>query len=259
MSWRKHLEHPMRLRVLSDLHNDCYPSPRVLAPAPADVVILAGDIDEKRRGVAWAAEHFDCPVIYVAGNHEYYKGNLPLTLEKMREEAAETPNVHVLENDSRVIGGVRFLGATLWTDLCLTGDPASAGWRASEEMRDFRKIRVGTGYRRLRPADVQLKASITRNWLAAQLAIPFDGPTVVVTHFAPSARSLEGARSGTHLDAYYACDLEALMGPAVALWVHGHVHEAVDYRVNGTRVMSNPIGYPGETTGGDETLVVDLG
>lgn len=53
----------MRIHVLSDLHLEFSPfAPQVTA---ADVVILAGDIHVKGRGVPWARQAFEGPVLYV--------------------------------------------------------------------------------------------------------------------------------------------------------------------------------------------------
>jgi hypothetical protein len=53
---------PMKLQIYSDLHNEFARFDP--APTDADLVILAGDIDIKARGVKWANETFLCPVIY---------------------------------------------------------------------------------------------------------------------------------------------------------------------------------------------------
>lgn len=242
----------LRVRILSDLHNEI----SLFTPpvADADVVILAGDIDTGVEGIAWAAETFDCPVLYVPGNHEFYGGHLARTLQKM--QAASTGQVHVLDCAEVVIGGVRFLGATGWTDYTSTDNVPLAVYAAQQTMRDFRKIRTGD-YRRVRPNDFSVLSQAARKWLRARLAEPFDGKTVVVTHHAPSLASLAGAKdAGTHLDAAYANCWEDLMLPGVALWVHGHTHHAVDFELRGTRVVSNPRGYPGEATGFQADLVV---
>lgn len=107
---------------------------------PADVVVLAGDIDLQARGVLWANETFKTPVIYCAGNHECYKGHLNRTVEKMKATAA--PHVHVLENESLIIGNVRFLVATGWTDYSSTGDVTAASMECARVMNDFRMIRA---------------------------------------------------------------------------------------------------------------------
>ncbi len=245
----------MHIHLLSDLHNEFRPfTPEVLN---ADVVILAGDIDVKTRGVEWAKQAFSGPVLYVPGNHEYYGGHLSRSLEKMR--SAQSEQVRVLDRDEVVIAGVRFLGATMWTDFAATGNPSIASFSAQNAMNDFRQIRT-ENYRRIRPADLVEQAIKTRDWLRARLAQPFAGHTVVITHHAPVLRSLQGnPQAGGHLDAAFANQWEDLLGgDQVALWVHGHAHTAVDYDVAGTRVVCNPRGYPGEGTGFDAGLVLTL-
>lgn len=245
----------MRIHLLSDLHNEfSLFSPQV---RDADVVILAGDIDVKTRGVDWAKQAFSGPVLYVPGNHEYYGGHLTRTLAKMR--AAQDDWVRVLDRDEVVIAGVRFLGATMWTDFAATGNPPLASFSAQNAMNDFRQIRT-ENYRRIRPADLVEQSVKTRDWLRTKLAEPFHGRTVVITHHAPTLRSLQGnPHAGGHMDAAYANRLEDLMGgDQVALWVHGHSHTAVDYDVAGTRVVCNPRGYPGEDTGFSPGLVITL-
>ncbi|MEH6486711.1 MULTISPECIES: metallophosphoesterase [Pseudomonas] len=245
----------MRIHLLSDLHNEFSPfSPQMLN---ADVVVLAGDIDVKARGVAWAKQAFSGPVLYVPGNHEFYGGHLTHTLAKMR--AAQDERVRVLDRDELIVSGLRFLGATMWTDFEATGNPPIASLKAQNGMNDFRHIRTAN-YRRIRPADLVEQSAKTREWLRVKLAEPFDGRTVVITHHAPTLRSLEGhPHAGGHMDAAYANRWEDLMGSdQVDLWVHGHSHLAVDYEVAGTRVVCNPRGYPGEKTGFDAGLVITL-
>ncbi|MHC5350492.1 metallophosphoesterase [Metapseudomonas furukawaii] len=244
----------MRIHLLSDLHNEF--STFIPEQLDVDVVILAGDIDKKTRGVAWAKQVFTCPVLYVPGNHEYYSGHLINTLQKLR--VAGDDQVIVLDRDERIIQRVRFLGATMWTDFSATGDVFTASMAAQHRMTDFRQIRTDN-YRRIRPSDLAKESSKTREWLLAKLSRLHDGPTVVITHHAPSIQSLQAnPHAGTHLDAAYANCWEDLMGNAVALWLHGHVHTAADYEVAGTRVVCNPRGYPGERTGFDPGLVLNL-
>jgi Icc-related predicted phosphoesterase len=245
----------MKIHLLSDLHNEFDRfTPQDLE---ANVVILAGDIDVKTRGVEWAKQAFSGPVLYVPGNHEFYGGHLTRTLEKLR--AAQDDRVRVLDRDEVVIAGVRFLGATMWTDFAATGNPPIAAFTAQNGLNDFKQIRT-EDFRRIRPADLIERSMKTRDWLRAKLAEPFDGRTVVITHHAPSMRSLhDNPHAGGHMDAAFANHWEDLMGgDQVALWVHGHSHTAVDYDVAGTRVVCNPRGYPGEETDFDATLVLTV-
>lgn len=239
----------MRVHVLSDLHIEFSGfEPEV---DDADLVVLAGDIHTLTRGVKWANEAFDCDVVYVMGNHEFYSGHFERTLEKARECAA--PHVHVLENESFIRNGVRFLGTTSWTDFTLTGDPVAASSTAWREMNDFKKIRIGDSYRKLRPADVVQRNRIAHDWLKRELAKQFDGKTVVITHHAPLACIV----GEDHLSAAYANHWPELVTKA-DVWIFGHTHEAVDADFYGCRVISNPKGYPGEETGFRPDLTLEF-
>jgi predicted phosphodiesterase len=234
----------VRIRVHSDLHlefQDWIP-PRV----PADVVVLAGDIHVGVEGLPWARRHFaDSHIIYVPGNHEYYGGEVEVTLEQLRRVAA-AKGIALLDGDRLVIDGVRFLGATLWTDFALYGSDPEAIVRAQTDARrgmaDYRRIhRSGTG--RLEPDDTRRIFQRQSAWLAQQLAQPFDGPTVVITHHLPHARSVHARYAGDRLNPSFASDLSALVRDPVRLWIHGHTHESIDYRIDDTRVVCNPRGY----------------
>ncbi|EME9750185.1 metallophosphoesterase [Pseudomonas aeruginosa] len=239
----------MRVHVLSDLHIEFSGfEPEV---GDADLVVLAGDIHTLTRGVKWANEAFGCDVVYVMGNHEFYSGHFERTLEKARECAA--PHVHVLENESFIRNGVRFLGTTSWTDFTLTGDPVAASFTAWREMNDFKKIRVGDSYRKLRPADVIQRNHVAYDWLTTELEKPFDGKTVVVTHHAPLANIV----GEDHLSAAYANNWPTLVSQA-DVWIFGHTHDAVDAEFQGCRLISNQRGYPGEDTGFNPSFVIDL-
>lgn len=242
----------MKIHLLSDLHLEFADfTPEV---SDADVTILVGDIHLRMRGVEWAKQVFTGRVLYVPGNHEYYGGHLGKTLVKMID--AGDDRVQVLDCERVDIDGVRFLGATAWTDYAATGDLVMAQMEARERMTDFRKIRTGTEYRKVRLDDFLHRNAYSRVWLENQLAEPFDGETVVITHHAPSLASLP-ERAG-HIDAAYANAWEGMMGARVRYWFHGHTHQQVDYLVEGTRVIANPRGYPDEKTGFQPGLVIEL-
>ncbi len=250
----------MKIHLLSDLHHEFNYYPPSPAAQEADVVILAGDIHLGIKGVEWAKLKFTPLVLYVPGNHEYYSGHLGKTLVKMIDWGDE--HVRVLDCEEVIHQGVRFLGASAWTDFSVTGEARLARFELREVMTDFRKIRVGHNYRKLTPTDLIERNYYTRHWLETKLAEPYAGKTVVITHHAPSLRSIYPDNLAEIkprlIDAAYANAWEDLMGERVQLWVHGHTHLAVDYTISGTRVVSNPRGYPGEVTGFSPDLLLEI-
>ena len=233
-----------RLRIFSDLHLEFVDW--IPPPVAADAIVLAGDIAVGVQGIQWARRQFpDTPVVYVPGNHEFYGARLPDALAELRTEAQRL-GVHFLDGDECILGGTRFLGTTLWTDYELYGsapeDLERAMADAAIEMNDFRMIQWAGG-EPLEPALVRDMHLTGVAWLAERLAEPFGGPTVVVTHHLPHRQCIHPKYEGTRFNPCFASDLDHLVRAPVALWVHGHTHESIDFLVNGTRVVCNPRGY----------------
>jgi predicted phosphodiesterase len=228
--------------------------------------VLAGDVARPAEALAWATQ-IDKPVLYVAGNHEFYGGSIPGTIDRLKSLSAGT-RVRVLDDDEVVIGGVRFLGTTLWTDFRLFGEGearAAAEREAVRFMRDFSRISIDEAMQqRFTPAHAARLFERHTAWLAERLAQAHDGPTVVITHHAPSPRSIHPRFEGSPVNACFVSNAEALLGgEQVQLWIHGHTHDSFDYRLNGTRVVCNPRGYArdgvNENPGFDPRFLVEIG
>jgi len=247
----------MKIHLISDLHLEFGP---IEIPRPeADLVILAGDIHIKRNGLAWIRRTFpDRPVIYIAGNHEFYGGKFPRLVDKLKEETAGS-HIHVLENDTVEVGGYRFFGATLWTDMNLFGDPG-VGSIDALVMNDYRRVRHSATYRKLRPQDTCLRHAVSVRAIETFLAGGDPDKSVVVTHHAPSILSLPARRQTDPLSCAYASHLDDLIvRTRPLLWVHGHIHHSQDYRIGQTRIISNPRAYPDKPNGDfDPALIIDL-
>jgi Icc-related predicted phosphoesterase len=230
----------VRIRLLSDLHLEFEPWAAPIG-AEQDLVVLAGDIHNGARGLEWAAAHFDCPVVYVPGNHEYDFADLP-AMRSALAQARRPAHVHLLDNAAAVIGGVRFLGTTLWTDFALAGDAGKAMNDAARCMTDYVRIRHGAAL--LTPRDTLALHRRARAWLERALAEPFDGNTVVVSHHCPHRNSVSAKFKDSPANPAFASDLGELMRDhPIAAWLHGHTHCSLDYRAGATRVVCNPRGY----------------
>jgi predicted phosphodiesterase len=281
----------VKIRVLSDLHLEC-DEPEVIPHAQADLIVLAGDIHNHAAGPRWAAQTFDgaAPVVYVPGNHEYYDGEFGALEAAMHDAAASVDNVYLLNNAALVdaAGEWRVLGTTLWTDFALYGanDEALAASidAARRAMLDFRGLiqlvwpqnwprnwphggpdapahehsqegaasAGATAPRDFTPADSLALHLQARAWLTSELAKPFAGKTIVVTHHAPHRLSLAERYADDRVSAGFVNHLPTLVRSPVALWIHGHTHTAFDYTVEGTRVVCNPRGYLDRRTGQPE-------
>jgi hypothetical protein len=232
------------LNILSDLHLS--QGPLKIPENDADLVILAGDVARPKEAVSWASE-FAKPVLYVPGNHEFYGGSIGGTVRELKQLCSGT-KIHVLDNEELIVGGVRFLGATLWTDFNLFGEGeqrVAAMREALAFMRDFSRIRAGEATQTMfTPADSAALFKTHAGWLETKLAERYPGPTVVITHHAPSRQSIHPRFSDSLLNACFVSAAEHLVdGSRARLWIHGHTHDSFDYLLNGTRVVCNPRGY----------------
>ncbi|GAB2710579.1 metallophosphoesterase [Halomonas garicola] len=239
----------MRLRILSDLHLECFDERPELPDVACDAVILAGDISRKTEGLNWAAERFtEIPVIYVPGNHEFYHSCMPTLRQDLAIEAQRL-GIYFLDDQAITLNGVRFYGTTFWTDFDLYAGlpdnyPLLIEEKALSLLPDFNIIE--------HPVDSTLTPLKSRQlhkeslaWLEQELAHPFSGPRVVISHHAPLSQCIPPCYRGDTLSPAFASNLPTLMGK-MALWIHGHVHEPVDMNIAGTRIIANPGGYPNE-------------
>ncbi|WP_344809359.1 metallophosphoesterase [Allohahella marinimesophila] len=235
----------MKIQLYSDLHIEF--AEFEATTTDADVLVLAGDIEIGAKGLEWLKRLGSSkPVIYVLGNHEYYGKTYPKLVPSLKALISE-PNIHVLENESVMVDGVTFHGCTLWTDYELFGDPRSAGFECQQVMTDFRKIRRLPNYSRIRAMDIAAIHRESLTWLGNSLAASQTPRNVVVTHHAPSIRSIAEELREDIVSAAYASNLEDFIEQhAPDVWLHGHLHNSSDYHIGECRVMCNPRGYKGE-------------
>ncbi len=213
------------------------------------------------------AEKFSKPVIFVAGNHEYYGQELKATEQEFRDKALLTDSVFFLEKESIVLHNTRFLGCTLWTDFSLYKNDAPEKQlmfmdKARDVIRDFRKIRWDQ--RTIAPTDMAGLKNECVNWLDAQLAIEHSGPTVVITHFAPVPECVDvkwrkEPPDFNVLSPYFVNDLTDLINRRQPdLWLYGHTHSNIDLQIGRTRIISNQRGYLGEKNGYDQNKLIGI-
>ncbi len=261
----------MTILVLADLHLDLWWEARrdpltALTPddwAQLEAVIIAGDLTNKPK-IRWKyairriARHIDASRIHIIpGNHDYYDHTLDG--DDRLAEIAVAEGAQLAQKRVLTFGGVRFLCCTLWTDFELHGPPATAQARAAERMNDYRYIRLArAGYRRIRPGDTTARHTDHRAWLSDQLARPFAGATVVITHHCPHPDLVTPGMG--ELGAAYGSDLRVLIDQhRPAVWLFGHTHHRGQIRQGATWLRNVSLGYPDDCAPGRERDILKRG
>lgn len=245
----------MLCRILSDLHLEFY---RFTIPPLAQdaetVLVLAGDIgsvsrpEPLRAFLIRAGQQFRA-VVYVLGNHEFYRNRWPGALARLR--GWELPgNVHVLERDEAEIDDVTFVGATLWTDF--DHENPTTMIMAQHAMNDFQLIGRDLDPKsrdqrpRFLPEHALADHRRSRAWLWQTLGELHDRgrKTVLVTHHGLTPAAIHERFRGNSLNGAFVSDLTSLLRKTrPVLAIHGHVHDSFDYVVHETRIVVNPRGY----------------
>lgn len=252
----------MKIAYFSDIHTEFGEQPTAVKLGEhVDVLVLAGDIGEGLEGIDFARTFSDqaTDIVIVAGNHEYYGSTLQKMQAKMRDHAAQFPNIHFLENDIVEINDWTFIGSTAWTDFRAgdKGQPLNLihakGLSKGTGLRDYEQIkwyeRASQRYRKIMPTDVLKMNADAHLYIFGQLRDRDPQKCIVITHHAPTEMSIHPKFERDPLNPCYASrwgnDI-AYHGPKI--WFHGHTHEPADYEVGDTRVLCWPIGYPHENT-----------
>ncbi|MCJ8506771.1 metallophosphoesterase [Rhizobium lemnae] len=251
----------MKAWIISDMHVTHADMTAEIDIPPADICVCAGDIS---GFLAFGLEFLrrrivpTMPVVIVLGNHDYYGNTINGALSEGLKATGES-NIHLLENETLEIGHVRIIGATLWTDyqvpwgiddeLPLPDRAEAAVSFCRRSMLDFREIYGSPPFREGMPRLITSREIIARHmeskaFISGEMAKSWTGKTVVLTHHAPSPRSLLKQYQGEATNAAFASDLtEVIQNGRPDIWIHGHIHQFQDYVEGHTRVICNPLGY----------------
>lgn len=253
----------MRFQLLSDLHLERQPNFRAQVAADVDALIIAGDIGSYQAGSLLKEQDFGLgrfspnngdwkQVFFVPGNHEYDQLDFRETHHRLRALCKEL-GITLLERSTVIASGIRILGTTLWSDFDALVSTLGAEPTPTQvlKLRDkayraanfyLRKYSTLVDGKPMLAEQMRVVALECQEWLEAELKSPFDGKTLVITHFAPSLRSADPRYGITPGTAGFCNSLDHLF-PAVDVWVHGHLHCPNEYQVGRCRVVSNSLGY----------------
>jgi hypothetical protein len=282
----------VNIQLLSDLHLESNPHFTAQPLPGADLLVLAGDIGSYQQGsrlseldvsdfglarfsplpVAQGGAGWPTPVFFLPGNHEYDGLDFEATHARLRE-TCERLGMVWLEREAVVFQGLRFIGCILWADFdALSADAARAGdiTLGQQLLAREKAFRAANFYlnknHSFQNGEPMLAEAVreqglqSQAWLRQALAQPFDGPTVVITHFAPSLLSADPRYGLTPGTAGFCNSIDELL-PLAQLWLHGHLHCPIDYVKSGCRVVANPLGYArnGEQDGYKPDLLIKIG
>lgn len=241
----------MKISYCSDLHLDFGPG---LELPGGEVLILAGDIVELKnlqsRQIMQDFFQTECAkyqqVFYILGNHEHYHSTFNKTRDQIQEFMPD--NVRLMENECINYKGINFVGCTLWTDMNKL-DPLTL-YQMPNLCNDYRCVKneYQGGYGKLTPKHTASVHFQSVEYLKKTLA-SVQAPTIVFTHHAPTLESIHARyrTAGDYcMNGGFASDLSGLIldhTDKIPYWIHGHMHDAVDYIIGNTRVLSNPRGY----------------
>ncbi len=256
----------MKIQLLSDLHLEVHPHWQPTPSPGADLLVLAGDVGSYQGGSQLSDDDFGLarfsplhgwptPVVFVPGNHEYDAQDFDAAHSRLRA-TCERLGLIWLERETLVVQGVRLVGTTLWSDfdaLAPVGASAVGPNALAQQLKARDKaFRAANYYLRKTETTrygepwlaqgMRDQALVCQDWLRTALVTPFDGPTVAITHFAPSLMSADPRYGLTPGTAGFCNALDDLL-PCAQLWLHGHLHAPSDYVHRGCRVVANPLGY----------------
>jgi len=242
----------MKIRIMSDIHNDVnYDFPFRLSNVDK-FTIVAGDISGSVNDtIKWVDDNMRNGII-IGGNHSGYS-EPKKSLQEIDRELSDyyklTDNVTYLQNTYKIINDIVFVGATLWTDFKLYGEDFQI-WdmqNAIKYMNDYRYNHYENDevMRLLRPEDTLNMFNKSFEFIKNTVEKFKDKKVVVITHHAPSMKSIHSKYLSGYANACYASNLEQFIldNPNIKLWVHGHVHNNFDYMIGNCRVICNPRGY----------------
>jgi Icc-related predicted phosphoesterase len=228
----------MRIQLLSDLHFEFHSDNgrsfvESLDPEGVDVLVLAGDIavgEDLPDALGLLCQRFrDATVIYVHGNHEFYRSSLERVRQLTRKARDENRNLTWLDTSGTTVGGISFWGTPLWFPHLVTEPSLKRLLNDFAEIEDFESW----VYRENQEAVGFLLDHV----------LPLD---IVITHHLPSQLCVSPRHRGDALNPFFVCDMtDFIVRRQPGLWLHGHIHDSGDIKIGKTRLVCNPFGYAG--------------
>lgn len=260
----------MKISIISDIHLEFGELNEFNHKSDADITIICGDIcgnaDSSLNWIKQNYKDYTGVVLWVLGNHElYHHHTLETSASYIKQQIVNDKElvefVTLLDNDCIKLGGVTFVGSTLWTDFNKDDKDRQT---AQKYMNDYKMIQSNVHNHnngKIIPKDTQEKFYENREYINKMISDKKD--VVVITHHAPSYKSIHEKYEAHFLNSCFASDMDSFIenNPQIKLWCHGHTHCNMDYEIGETRIICNPRGYynQNENSEFNENLIIELG
>lgn len=230
----------MKISYCSDLHLEFH-NYYIENNNSSDVLIIAGDICPVIEKSIWI-EFLDniqeqyCKCFIVLGNHEFYHTSIDTGLIELLEITSNYSNITVLNNNYEIYNDVGFYGTTLWTNLN-NSNPTDI-ILASIHMNDYRYIKDFSAYKSIELYEKSLE------WLKN---IKFEcDQNIMISHHGPNSVCVDQKYISSSLNSAYYSNIDIDILNKFDFWISGHSHSILNYRINNTKLLRNPRGYPRE-------------
>lgn len=244
----------MSFDLISDLHLSFHNEKILSGLVPKSAVLaILGDVCEIKnyfrikKFFEFVSSAWDY-VLYVPGNHEFYGGEIEQSVDDMRSYLKQFRNIIIMDNDLVSIDNVRYIGSTLWSGMNHRNPLTMLA--AKDMINDYRYIKRKKSGKEvlITPEDTVDMFEKNVDFINKMIEIsPFE-TNVILTHHAPSYKSVPSKFERNIANGAFVSDLEYLLceRTSVSVWAHGHTHSSSDYMIETCRVVANPLGYTNE-------------
>ncbi|QES91071.1 metallophosphoesterase [Rhizosphaericola mali] len=239
----------MKIQYLSDLHlefahNFSFIEHNQLS-VTGDILIMAGDIvtfgyferlfTPYKSFFDFISTHYKA-VYWLAGNHEYYHGDIAKRSGAFKEEVY--PNIFLVNNVIEQFDGCRILFSTLWSKI----EPANEEV-VRKSMSDFSVISYAGKdftpdlYNHLFDADI--------HFLQQSVQTAYEGSTIIVTHHVPTLLYYPVEYVGSPINNGFVTELKDFIEQScIDYWIYGHHHRNTPtFKIGKAQLLTNQLGY----------------
>lgn len=243
----------MKIQYCSDLHLEFKENARYIARHPiersGDILLLAGDItllrnmEQHKAFFDYLSDNF-AYTYWIPGNHEYYKSDVTDYPSPLKMEIRH--NVFLVNQQVFMHEDVSIICCTLWSHV----QPENE-YEIQRNLSDFHIIQ--NEGRRLTVADFNRMHQSDLAFLQQALKDSVGRKMVVVTHHVPTLMHYPKQYINSPINQAFATELhDLILSSGAVAWIYGHHHNNTpEFKIGGTTLLTNQLGYVSHYEHGD--------